>query len=67
MRYYEWELNYLDKKIKDAKKKVDKAKESSNSYRIILAQRELDALKTIKKIVGFEAFHLEETFKKETE
>ena len=63
MRYYEWELNYLDKKIKDAKKKVDKAKESFNSYRIMLAQRELEALRTIRHIVAFEAFHLEETFK----
>jgi len=58
MKYYEWELHYLNKKIKQCQTRIDKAKESGNSYRIIMAEREMEALNIIYNIVKDESDHL---------
>lgn len=61
MKYYEWELDYIIKKIKECDKRKLRAK---SDFKIMQIEREMQALETIYFIVKGEQEHLEKTFKR---
>lgn len=60
MNYYEWELSYIDKKIKECDKRKARAKDT---FKILYIEREKQALETIYFIVKNESDHLNNAFK----
>lgn len=60
MRYYEWELYYLDKLINAKRKAISKHDEAKSRFTHMRMERELEALQRILKVVSAEAKHLED-------
>lgn len=61
MKYYELELGYIIKKIKECNKRKLRSK---NILKTMKIEREVQALETIYFIVKSEQEHLEKTFKR---